>query len=324
MFKLDDRTGNIITTVGLFIAVAAFIYLSRVVVLVSVMSVLLAYLLEPAVTWMQHHSRFGRKNRSWAIGQVYAICGLALGGVGYALGPKLVAQAKNLSAFVLQLRELWAQHQDLLTRVFERGAASAAAAGSIAVWLFVIPILAIFFLNDGRAMAEAILTRVGPRNRTLVSRIAQKIDAMLARYVRAQSALAALSFGFYIVTMLLLRFPYAGSLAVLGAVMEFVPIIGWITTAGIIVTIGVMTHAHWIWMAGLVVMWRLVQSYVNAPRIMGKTLGLQPLTIILALMAGGQVAGILGVYLSVPTAAVLRIVFLEYFSYRNSSAAPAA
>jgi predicted PurR-regulated permease PerM len=71
-------------------------------------------------------------------------------------------------------------------------------------------------------------------------------------------------------------------------------------------------------------MWRLVQSYVNAPRIMGKTLGLQPLTIILALMTGGQVAGILGVYLSVPTAAVLRIVFLEYFSYRNSSAAPAA
>jgi predicted PurR-regulated permease PerM len=57
---------------------------------------------------------------------------------------------------------------------------------------------------------------------------------------------------------------------------------------------------------------------------MGKTLGLQPLTIILALTAGGQVAGILGVYLSVPTAAVLRIVFLEYFSYRNSSAAPAA
>jgi predicted PurR-regulated permease PerM len=207
MFKLDDRTGNIITTVGRFIAVAAFIYLSRIVVLVSVLSVLLAYLLEPAVTWMQHDSRLGRKNRSMAIGQVYAISGLALGGVGYAFGPKLVAQAKNLSAFFLQVQELWIQHQDLLTRVFERGAASAAAAGSIAVWLFVIPILAVFFLKDGRAIAEAILARVGPRNRTLVSRIAQKIDAMLARYVRAQSALAALSFGFYIASMLLLGFP---------------------------------------------------------------------------------------------------------------------
>jgi predicted PurR-regulated permease PerM len=72
------------------------------------------------------------------------------------------------------------------------------------------------------------------------------------------------------------------------------------------------------------VVWQLVQNYVNSPRIMGKTLGLQPLTIILALMVGGQMAGIPGVYLSVPTAAVLRIVFLKYFSYGNSSAAPAA
>jgi predicted PurR-regulated permease PerM len=210
MFKVDDRTGNIITTVGLFLAVAALMYVSRVVVLVSVMSLLLAYLLEPAVTWMQHHSRLGRKNRSWAIGQVYAIGGLVLGGVGYAYGPQLVAQVKYLSAIVsgrgvrqLQMQDLF-RHQDLMARVFERGA-------------------------------------VG---------IAQKIDAMLAGYVRAQSALAALSFGFYIVSMLLLGFPYAGPLAVLGAVLEFVPLVGWLTTAGIIVTIGVMTHAHWAWMAG--------------------------------------------------------------------------
>ena len=71
-------------------------------------------------------------------------------------------------------------------------------------------------------------------------------------------------------------------------------------------------------------LWRLVQTYVNSPRIMGKTLGLQPLTIILALMAGGHMAGIPGVFLSVPTAAVLRIAFLEFFDYRNSSVAPAA
>jgi predicted PurR-regulated permease PerM len=67
MFKVDDRTGNIITTIGLFLAVAALIYMSRVVVLVSVMSLLLAYLLDPAVAWMQQHSRLGRKSRSWAI-----------------------------------------------------------------------------------------------------------------------------------------------------------------------------------------------------------------------------------------------------------------
>jgi predicted PurR-regulated permease PerM len=91
----------------------------------------------------------------------------------------------------------------------------------------------------------------------------------------------------------------------------------------IILTVGFLTHSHWIWMAGSLVAWRLVQDYVTSPRIMGKNLELRPLTIIFALIVGGQVGGIAGVYLSVPIAAVLRIVWLECFSAQNSSTAPA-
>lgn len=54
---------------------------------------------------------------------------------------------------------------------------------------------------------------------------------------------------------------------------------------------------------------------------MGDNLELQPLTVVLALMVGGQVGGIAGVYLSIPAVAVLRIVWLECFSTPNSPAA---
>jgi predicted PurR-regulated permease PerM len=74
-------------------------------------------------------------------------------------------------------------------------------------------------------------------------------------------------------------------------------------------------------MAGLLVVWRLVQNFVNSPRIMGENLELQPLTVIFALMVGGQVGGIAGVYLSVPAVAVLRIMWVECFSTPNSSTA---
>ena len=74
-------------------------------------------------------------------------------------------------------------------------------------------------------------------------------------------------------------------------------------------------------MAGLVLAWRLVQNYVNSPRIMGESLELQPLTVIFALMVGAQVGGIAGLYLSVPTVAVLRIVWQECFSTPRSSIA---
>jgi predicted PurR-regulated permease PerM len=74
-------------------------------------------------------------------------------------------------------------------------------------------------------------------------------------------------------------------------------------------------------MAVLVAVWRLVQNFVISPHIMGDNLELQPLTVVFALMVGGQVGGIAGVYLSVPAVAVLRIVWLECFSTQNSPAA---
>jgi predicted PurR-regulated permease PerM len=107
-------------------------------------------------------------------------------------------------------------------------------------------------------------------------------------------------------------------LGALGGALEFLPVAGCIISAAMILTVGILTHAHWIVMAGLLGLWRLVQGYVNSPRIMGKTLQLSPLTVLFALMIGGQVGGIAGVYLAVPAAAVLRIVRLEYSSARTS------
>jgi len=75
-------------------------------------------------------------------------------------------------------------------------------------------------------------------------------------------------------------------------------------------------------MAVLVVLWRLVLNYVISPRIMGNSLELQPLTVLFALMVGAQVGGIAGAYFSGPVAAVLRIVWQECFSPRNSSTTP--
>lgn len=190
------------------------------------------------------------------------------------------------------------------------------------IWPFAIPVLAIFLLQDGRQVMDAFIEageQLGDGIR--VKRILQQVDTMLARYIRAQLALTGLSFVFYSVAMLLLGFPYALALGILGGVLEFLPALGWIASAVVILTTGFLTHSHWIWMAGLIVVWRIVQDYVNSPYIMGDNLELQPLTVIFALMVGGQVGGIVGVYLLIPAVAVLPIVWLECFSTRDSPTA---
>jgi len=347
MFKVDDRAGNVITTAALFLSAATILYIARRAFLVLLLSLLFAYLLEPAVTWIQGHSRLGRKNRTWAIVQVYLIATLVLGSVGYKLGPHVAAQIRNLNAAVPEIlqdlssgrpparlvskhglsaaqeqriQDLLAHNRDFITRAFERGAASLGYIAASAIWLFPIPILGAFILRDGRQTAEAMMEALEPRREdTPFKRILRRVDTMLGNYMRAQSILAGLSFAFYSVAMLALRFPYAIALGLLGGALEFLPVVGWIISAAAILTVGFLTHAHWIWMAGLVVAWRLVQDYVNSPRIMGKNLELQPLTVVFALMVGGQVGGIAGVYLSVPTVAVLRIVWVECLAARESS-----
>jgi predicted PurR-regulated permease PerM len=349
MFSIDDRVGNVMITVAVFLIAATILYWARSAFFILLLSLLFAYLLGPGVTLVQRHSRLGHKNRSWAIAQVYLVGLLVLGGLGYEFGPHLAAQLKNLNAAVPQIlqdlssgkaaadvgakhgvtaaerrriQDWLARNHEFISRVFERGAASAAYVSASAVRLLAVPILAIFIVKDGRHQADAFVEVVGrQRDLTTVKRIARQVDVMFAKYVRAQLALAGLSFIFYSVSMLLLGFPYAIALGALGGVLEFIPAVGWIASAAAILTIGFLTHAHWIWMAALLLLWRLVQNYVTSPRIMGNNLQLQPLTILFALMVGGQVGGIAGLYLSVPTIAVLRIVWLEYFSILSSSTA---
>ena len=78
MFSLDDRAGNVVTTVALFGVAAAILYMARSAFLVLLLSLLFAYLLEPAVTLVQQHSRLGRKSRTWAITEVCLFVTLVL------------------------------------------------------------------------------------------------------------------------------------------------------------------------------------------------------------------------------------------------------
>ena len=102
MFSIDDRTGNVITTVALFLVAAAILYLARGAFFILLLSLLFAYLLEPAVTFVQEHSLLSRENRSRAIAQVYLIGALVLGSLGYEFGPHLVAQLKTSTLLFLR------------------------------------------------------------------------------------------------------------------------------------------------------------------------------------------------------------------------------
>jgi predicted PurR-regulated permease PerM len=98
--------------------------------------------------------------------------------------------------------------------------------------------------------------------------------------------------------------------------LEFIPVVGPLAAALAIVSVALlMSYKHWLILVIFLGVWRLVQDYVSSPRIMGESMELHPLAAIFGVMAGGEVAGILGIYLSIPVMAGLRIVFRRWRLY---------
>ena len=96
-----------------------------------------------------------------------------------------------------------------------------------ALWLVLIPILAIFFLKEKSSFARSIEGLLeNQRSRQLLSDIMSDLDEMLSHFVRAQLYLAAISGAVYIVVLILMRVPYCLALGTLGGLLEFIPFVG--------------------------------------------------------------------------------------------------
>ena len=113
-------------------------------------------------------------------------------------------------------------------------------------------------------------------------------------------------------------FPHWLALGAIAGMLEFIPIAGWIMAATTITTLGVITHSHWIWMLALLVVWRVCMDYGISPRVMGHELEIHPLLAIFTVMVGGAVGGIVGVYLSIPLVAALRVVWRQLSTLKSS------
>jgi predicted PurR-regulated permease PerM len=136
------------------------------------------------------------------------------------------------------------------------------------------------------------------------------LNQMLAHFIRAQLTLAAFSLVVYVAFLGAVGAPYPLALGTAGGVMEFIPVVGPLVAAFLILIVAVlMNYQHWWILWIFLAVWRLIQDYVISPRVMGSSMELHPLAAIFGVMAGGEIAGVLGVYLSIPVMASLRIVW---------------
>jgi predicted PurR-regulated permease PerM len=344
----DRKTVDVLLTTLLFAAVLGIIYLARTVLIVFCFSILLAYLIDPVVSFLDRYSFLHRKTRGIHIAEVYLGLLIFVALTVYVLVP----QARRPGAFLRNIATFgdrlgsgevatemgqtngWSEERTLRAKQFltshrettqkatnevQSLAATVLGAGAV------IPILAIFFLADGRRIADmAIATFAAEQNIERLQSLSRELNSVLRHYMRAKVTLIGLSFTYVSVSLFVLRYPHALALGILAGVLEFIPIAGWITAATTIIGFGILSHSHWIWMAALLGIWRVLIDYWIAPRVLGHELEIHPLLAIFVLMLGAAVAGFVGVYLALPIAAVIRVIWRSLGSSRNEMAAVAA
>ena len=194
--------------------------------------------------------------------------------------------------------------------------------------LAAITILALsyFLLLDGRQQGERLLSRSQPDTATRARRIATRIAGVVKAYVSVNLLLAVAAGVFTWLVLELLGVDLAVTMGVIVAFLDLVPLIGF-TVGGIFVAIVVAFHdfpgALIAWLVFFLV-YQQVQDRVIQPLLYKNAVRVHPAVAIVAILVGGQLAGILGALLAIPTAATIGVLIDEALLWRRETSAGAA
>src|SRR4051812_15372291 len=356
MFFLDARTARAAWTVLVFAAAVYLVFLLRTTLLLFAFSLFFAYLIYPLVEAVE--KRLPRRGgRPPAIGIVYVLLLLGLLALAVGGGPRLTGEAARLSEKVPRMSEQIASGE-IISDFLQRHGWSAApvrqvedamrghageivgyAQGTLAAllswltgaWVVVLaPVFAFFFLNDADLAAGGVDSLLESRHhRALLRGIADDVHTLLGNYVRALILLSLITFVVWSAIFFLAGVPYPIGLAAIGGALEFLPVLGPITAGVIVVSVALFAgFGHPLLLVVFVLLWRLVQDYVSSPLVMGRGVEVHPAVIVFGVIAGGEIAGPAGMFLSVPVIAALRIVWRRVRAARTGTplvpGAPAA
>jgi predicted PurR-regulated permease PerM len=341
----------ILRMIVMVLAVAAALwtlYTLRGVILLVVLAVFFAYLVAPLVDCACRPVNVrGRERvmpRALAIAAIYLLILGALAVTGTLLAPRvgtLITQLAQEAPGYLDLGRSqvlgWTHYEayrlpaavreainSYVTHTIEiAGTYLVDAFGSLFIQLLghlpaltLIPILAFFLLKDSASVRGIALQMLPPgRGRELL----HDINATVAMYIRAQLIACLLIGTVCTVGFSLMRVRYALVLGIVSGVLEFIPLVGPLVMALIAALIaGVYSTNQALGVLVFLGIVRVVHDYVIYPRIIGHGMPLHPFVVIVAVLCGAASGGVAGMFLAIPTVAILAVGCRHWLPHTGS------
>jgi predicted PurR-regulated permease PerM len=340
----DKKTAQALLTALVFALALLFLYSAWRAIITFLFAIFFAYLLEAPVSRLQV---LLKGSRPAAIAVVYLVLIVGLVVAFSLVGEQVLQQGQKLmeqtpewaqkinsgtiiqqlgakhgwSKFTIErLSSLFEAHRGEIATEMQNLVFRAARTIQSMWWLLLVPILAIFFLKDGQQLGQRLINSVEDTgNRRIVAEALKQMNLMVGQYIRSQITLASLAIVVVTFVLWVMRVPYAFALGPAAGALEFIPVVG--PAIGGLIVLGVALlsgYNHLFLLLLFLLVWRGIQDYVTSPRIMGTTLELHPLTVLFGVLAGGEVAGVIGVFLSIPVLATLRILWHAWLLQRKA------
>lgn len=173
-------------------------------------------------------------------------------------------------------------------------------------------VLTFYLLLEKKAFDELLKTYLSPEAETKTAAILRKVSKKMSLWLRGQFLLSGLMGTLSFIGLLIIGVEYALTLAFFTAIMEFIPIIGPFLAAfsAAIIALG-QSPIKAFWVLIFYVIIQQLESNILVPQVMKKTIGLNPVIIILAILIGAKLLGILGILLAVPFASATAVIVKE-------------
>jgi predicted PurR-regulated permease PerM len=302
-----------------------------------IIAMIISYVLNPVVTLLAER----RVPRSVAVLLIYAVFAAAVTVILLNAIPMIAEQVEQLNRHA---PELTMRAQNLMDQLnnhsflpesvrnainkslidLEKRMAEAALSfmnniGSMlnAVFVaFIIPFLAFYILKDLDAFERAIINYVPRSRRQGLIRLFKDIDEALGNYIRGQFIVCAIVGLLAYTGYWLIGLPYPLLLATFVAVTNVIPYLGPFIGAAPALLVASTVSLKMVLFTVLVnTLCQIIEGNVISPQVVGRSLHMHPLTIIFALLVGGEIAGLIGMILAVPAFAAAKVVLQHLFAY---------
>lgn len=321
--KFEITTWTIVKFFLVAIGFTLLYFVRDVVALFFIVLILAATFLPVVKIWQKYIGRI------LSIVALFLILALIIFGVVYVIIPPLVVQAAQLAQSIpdyinhsnfVNLRQHLPNIQSTLDNLASNLGTLTSniysiTAGLISVIfaILMVLILTFYILIDEQNIKKFISSLFADNHRENALIVINKISAKVGSWFRGQMLLGLSVFLLDFIGLSILQVPYALILAVMSGLLELVPTIGPIVSAVISALIA-LTISPWtaLFVIILYLVVALLENAFLVPKIMQKAVGISPVVILLALLIGAKLMGIVGAILSIPLAASLSVVILEW------------